>query len=809
MGTCGGKMAPMEQADPPAQDCTHKVVRGPAAEQVKQDHVLALSAREQEELRQLKEPRFTAVPRVNTPIKNPVVERKRSLETCVRYHTHDIRADYDLEEANVVGSGYSGPVLMASSKSFGHSNKRYAVKKFDKRNLCTKKLAFLKAEVNIYLKLDHPYITRLFEVYETENGLYLVMEYCSGGELYHRLQSKKIFSERCAADTTYQMLLAIGYLHNNNIVHRDLKLENWLYENEDEDAKLKLIDFGFSKVFSKHTKMHQSCGSVAYVAPEVLRRSYSAGHCDMWSLGVIVFMLLSGYPPFYGRTEEKMIILIEQGRYHMRNERWDRISDCAKDFVRKLLEMDEHKRLSAEQALRHPWIRDRMLACPRAFSPEVVQGLRQYALAPQLKRAVLCTIAMTLDATEIADLRDIFISLDKSRSGTISLVDFRDAMKQYTKEAISTEEIRRTFHCLDHDNHGCIEYSQFIAALIQSKIGLKDGFVRDAFDKFDTDHKGFLTVKNLEDVLGDKFGEAQALLGEACCRRRDMLFYDEFAHHVVSSSSPSNSSSGQLAMLDKNEQCHQGMEQANKAAGSSTSSLSTSAGGSSSGSLSAVACSSNAKQAEQRNTAFQPVPRNAAGGTTTAATSCSGATSRQMSGATVRNSKSDEEFVRTSSVRTSSSNNSGKSKTSYRLHELQMKARTATSSTGAPQANPRLAGAEQHHISIGATTTSSASLHQGPQPALHTIATAVARPAREQSVNIALPPPHHQQQQQQLVERQKYGTKLGGGTAVAASTRVKQRSTCLGEEALSSRTSSTRSTMSEDHSATASMRRAL
>merc|ERR1712194_807842 len=142
---------------------------------------------------------------------------------------------------------------------------------------------------------------------------------------------------------------------------------------------------------------------------------------------------------------------------------------------------------------------------------------------------------MTLDAEEIADLRDIFISLDKSRSGTISLLDFRDAMKQYTKESISTDEIRRTFHCLDHDNHGCIEYSQFIAALIQSKIGLKDGLVRDAFDKFDTDHTGFLTAKNLEEVLGDKFENTKAkdLISEACCRRNDIIFYDEFVEHIV------------------------------------------------------------------------------------------------------------------------------------------------------------------------------------------------------------------------------------------------------------------------------------
>jgi len=572
---------------------------------------------------------FTFAPvgrRVNSSLKNPVVERRRSLETQVRYHTHDIHSDYDLgPDCSVIGSGYSGPVLMATSKSFGHGGQRYAVKTFHKTDLCPKKLAFLKAEVNIYLKLDHPYITRLLEVYENEHSLYLVMEYCGGGELYHRLAAKKTFTESVAAETTSQMLLSIGYLHNNNVVHRDLKLENWLYETEEQDSKLKLIDFGFSKVFDKHTKMHQSCGSVAYVAPEVLRRSYSGGNCDMWSLGVIVFMLLSGYPPFYGRTEEKMILLIEQGRYHMRNERWDRISESAKDFVRKLLEMDENRRLTADQALRHPWIRaslhpDRGLnnnASCLLTGESMIQGLRQYALASHLKRAVLCTIAFTLDSSEIADVRELFLSLDKSQSGTISLVDFRDAMKG-SDLAISTEEIRRTFHCLDHACHGCIEYSQFVAAFLQcsEKIHSQqfDGLVRDAFDKFDTDHTGFLTAKNLEEVLGEKFEntpvrEIMKETTESCSggglgrttKEKEVIFYDEFVEHIKSGCAAYEKELQQAKMLKWNRENQGklgGCAGGNAKNYGSSSSLASSAASTCSGGAGDQTCTSSSAAAE-------------------------------------------------------------------------------------------------------------------------------------------------------------------------------------------------------------------
>jgi len=233
----------------------------------------------------------------------------------------------------------------------------------------------------------------------------------------------------------------------------------------------------------------------------------------MWSFGVIVFMLLSGYPPFYGKTEEKMILLIESGRYTMRSDRWDAISSDGKDFVRRCLEMDEYKRMTAEEGLRHRWMIEfrkkrgdgSAYASAPHFTSDVVQGLRNYAMASHLKRAVLCSIAYSLDSSELNELRELFISLDIKKSGTISMVDFKSHFKKFC----TNDEMKRIFNHVDHDHHGHIEYSEFVAAMLETTVGLDDNMIQDAFEKFDHEHKGYLTAANLEEVLGETFEDTR------------------------------------------------------------------------------------------------------------------------------------------------------------------------------------------------------------------------------------------------------------------------------------------------------------
>lgn len=273
-------------------------------------------------------------------IKNP----KGDAVKRVKYGS--ITPDY-LIESKVLGSGYSGPVKSVTHR---RSGAKFACKTFSKKGKSVEKLDMFRNEVEIFLSLDHPHICKLVDVYETATHIYMVMEFCNGGELYDRLHSAKQYGEDLARQTAMEMLLAVNYLHAHGIVHRDLKLENFLYENSGKDARLKLIDFGFSKVWDPKTLMKASCGSVSYVSPDVLKGNYT-NKCDMWSYGVIVFMLLSGYPPFYG-TENQMFSKIKEGKYYMREDRWSKVSPVGRSFVRELLVVNPEWRLSAPAALK-------------------------------------------------------------------------------------------------------------------------------------------------------------------------------------------------------------------------------------------------------------------------------------------------------------------------------------------------------------------------------------------------------------------------------------------------------------------------
>merc|ERR1712216_450077 len=197
----------------------------------------------------------------------------------------------------------------------------------------------LRKECEIYLALDHPNIAKLKDVYEDGELLYIVMELCRGGELYARLRDAKVYDESTAAKTVKQMLHAVSYLHTHGIVHRDLKLENFLYTSTDKSSVLKLVDFGFAAAWNPRSeKMRMACGTMTYVPPEVLFAKTRGGYtnkCDMWSLGVIAFMLVAGDPPFYGKGDKETKEQIAKAEPVWLEDRWNNVSASARDFVTK------------------------------------------------------------------------------------------------------------------------------------------------------------------------------------------------------------------------------------------------------------------------------------------------------------------------------------------------------------------------------------------------------------------------------------------------------------------------------------------
>jgi len=451
-----------------------------------------------------------------------------TVAVSARYHRlpRKIEDDYEVLNSVVLGTGYNGAVTKAKRKGQKDSQD-YAVKMFNLDNITSSAKTQLITEVDVFLGMDHPHVARLFDVYDAKNKLYLVMECMEGGELFDRVTEKKRFSEADAAEGVGQMLLAINYLHSHGIVHRDLKLENFLYDWKESDH-LKLIDFGFSKVWDPSVKMQHSCGTLSYVAPEVLAQSYTS-QCDMWSLGVITFILLAGYMPFFG-NETKQTTNIKQGNYTMKPEKWDSISKPGVEFVKSLLEVNPKKRITAEQALAHPWIASRQSA------PEVdigiVDNLRQFGQASKFKRACLTMMAWSLSNEERAKVREYFVAMDTNKHGTITLGELKAVMIE--KFHIPDEETKAVFEALDSNHDDTIHYSDFLAAMLTSRIALHGDLLQTAFKRLDADNSGYITVENLKQVLGDQYqGEdVSNMIKDADLLQDGRVSFDEFVAYL-------------------------------------------------------------------------------------------------------------------------------------------------------------------------------------------------------------------------------------------------------------------------------------
>mmetsp|Transcript_96330 Transcript_96330/g.132515 ORF Transcript_96330/g.132515 Transcript_96330/m.132515 type:complete len:232 (+) Transcript_96330:265-960(+) len=212
-----------------------------------------------------------------------------------------------------------------------------------------------KNEINILMQLDHPNIIKLHETWETDRICFLVTELCEGGELFFHITKKKHLTEQQAAMIMRQSFYALCYLHNNKICHRDIKPENFLLYKENDDSFIKLIDFGLAKRVCKNEVMNAPNGTPYYIAPEVLKGSYTT-QCDNWSMGVVMFIMLSGKPPFGGKSNKEIIDNVLKGEYNFNHPVWSVISDEAKDLIKKLLDRQADMRLTSEEAYNHPWI---------------------------------------------------------------------------------------------------------------------------------------------------------------------------------------------------------------------------------------------------------------------------------------------------------------------------------------------------------------------------------------------------------------------------------------------------------------------
>jgi calcium-dependent protein kinase len=424
-----------------------------------------------------------------------------------------IETVYDhVTDGRIIGSGVSGVVREVVHKN---THIKYACKCMSLENVISDAaLSQLRAEVVILVQLDHPNIVRLEEVYESEAEIYLVFECLKGGELFDRLdeQVDYHYTEATCARLVNQMLCAVRYCHTKGIVHRDLKLENFLFDTAAEDAELKLIDFGLSKHFVCGESHHEPVGTPYTVSPEVILGAYSEA-CDLWAIGVLTYLLLSGETPFGGCGGESLATVrnkILRSKVSFEPEEiWGVISDRAKCFINDLLVKDPNCRPTAEQAQKHAWLelgRVKANGVKSLLSPKVVESLVNFKSYDNMRKLVCEIISFTLIPEQINELRKEFECVDTDRTGEITFESLKsiltDSAASGNMGALTEDEVRTIFLSLKMDKKALtIHYHEFIAACL-SQCDVDERNLRLAFDRIDSERKGFITVDDAMDMMG-------------------------------------------------------------------------------------------------------------------------------------------------------------------------------------------------------------------------------------------------------------------------------------------------------------------
>lgn len=443
--------------------------------------------------------------------------------------TDDVKSLFEIRR--ILGQGQFGTTRLVVDKKTGE---KLACKSISKRKLTTPEdIADVQREVQIMHHLEgHPNVVALKGAFEDKHHVHLVMELCSGGELFDRILERGHYTERDAADLIRTIVKVVAHCHNMNVIHRDLKPENFLLVDKAADAQLKATDFGLSVFFKDGQEFSDIVGSAYYVAPEVLRRKYTK-EADIWSCGVILYILLCGMPPFYGDNEQQIFESVIKAPLDFNSDPWPKISEPAKDVVRRMLVRDPRKRATAAEVLEHEWVREGGVAGDNVIEPEVLKRIRGFAAMNKLKKEALKVIALNLPQAEIEGLKEMFVAMDKDGSGTITVDEMREGLK-VKGSRIPEEDLARIMEHADLTGDGAIDYEEFLAATMNLGKLQKDEHLYRAFQHFDADGSGYITVEELEAALqqdsnvADLAEHVKKILAEVDKDQDGKIDYEEF-----------------------------------------------------------------------------------------------------------------------------------------------------------------------------------------------------------------------------------------------------------------------------------------
>ncbi|KAG8385738.1 hypothetical protein BUALT_Bualt03G0076400 [Buddleja alternifolia] len=437
----------------------------------------------------------------------------------------DVKSKYTIGKE--LGRGQFGVTYSCTEISTRH---HYACKSILKRKLVSRNdKEDMKREVHIMQHLSgQPNIVEFKGAYEDRQSVHLVMELCGGGELFDRIIAQGHYSERAAADLCRQIVNVVHHCHFMGVMHRDLKPENFLLSSKNEKGMLKATDFGLS-VFIEEGKVYRDIvGSAYYVAPEVLRRSYGK-EIDVWSAGVILYILLSGVPPFWAETEKGIFDAILKEEVDFDSQPWPSISNSAKDLVQKMLTKDPKKRITSIQVLEHPWIKGQ--ASDKPIDSAVLSRMKQFRAMNKLKKLALKVIAQNLSEEEIKGFKAMFTNMDTDNSGSITYEELKSGLARLGSK-LSEAEVQQLMEAADVDGNGTIDYLEFITATMHRHRLEKDEHLFKAFQFFDKDSSGYITMDELETAMkeygmGDE-ATIKEIISEVDTDNDGRINYEEF-----------------------------------------------------------------------------------------------------------------------------------------------------------------------------------------------------------------------------------------------------------------------------------------
>ncbi|XP_039014264.1 calcium-dependent protein kinase 7-like [Hibiscus syriacus] len=439
----------------------------------------------------------------------------------------DISAQYDL--GRELGRGEFGVTYLCTDVNSGE---KYACKSISKKKLRTAvDIEDVRREVEIMKHLPkHPNIVTLKDTYEDDDAVHIVMELCEGGELFDRIVAKGHYTERAASGVMRTIVEVVQMCHKHGVMHRDLKPENFLFGNKKETAPLKAIDFGLSVFFKPGERFNEIVGSPYYMAPEVLKRNYGP-EIDVWSAGVILYILLCGVPPFWAETEQGVAQAIIRSVIDFKRDPWPKVSDNAKDLVKKMLNPDPKLRLTAQEVLEHPWILNAKKAPNVSLGETVKARLKQFSVMNKLKKRALRVIAEHLSVEEVADIKEAFDVMDTGKRGKINLEELRAGLQKLGQQ-IPDADLQILVEAADVDGDGTLNYGEFVAVSVHLRKMANDEHLHKAFAFFDLNKSGFLEREDLRDSLNDEVDTSEevidAIMHDVDTDKDGRISYEEF-----------------------------------------------------------------------------------------------------------------------------------------------------------------------------------------------------------------------------------------------------------------------------------------